>query len=136
MKDENIIVTYLLTFQIESARRSIDLLLAEMTSGIQYVSTQNGVKMDPVKDTVPFIDNSVYGNVVTISKTDEDAYLVKYSLPSSNLDVSLGGISNLWPMVAGEVFNFHFVKRAELQELELPASFEGYYRDPVMEQRG
>ncbi len=127
---ETIIVKYLLTFQLETAQRSIDLLLAEMTSGIQYVSTQAGVEMNRCQDSIPFVDDSVQGEILSVEKQNEDSYAVEYSFPASNLDVRLGGISNLWPMVAGEVFNFHFIKEATLVDLELPPSFIDYYKGP------
>ena len=130
MARESIIVTYQLTTQIETVERSIELLLAEMTSGIQYISTSEGVQMDRVQDTVPFVDKSVQGEILSVKRQDDDSFMVKYSFPASNLDVSLGGITNLWPMIAGEVFNFHFIKKAKFVELELPSSFEDYYKGP------
>ncbi len=130
MEHETIKVTYQLIIQQEPPERAINLLLAEMTSGIQYVSTLEGVLMDRVQDTVPFVDSSVQGKILDVVQEDEDTYLVKYSFPASNLNVVLGGITNLWPMIAGEVFNFHFIKKAQLMELELPPSYEDYYLGP------
>lgn len=130
MKAERINVTYELTIQLEPVERAVDLLLAEMTSGIQYVSTREGVKMDKVQDKVPFVDDSIKGEILSVQQQDDDTYLVKYSLPLPNLKIDLGGITNLWPMVAGEVFNFYFIKGAKMVELELPSSFENYYKGP------
>jgi len=130
MSTDKIVVTYILSFQKETAQRSVDLLLAEMTSGIQYVSTREGVQMDRVQDTVPFVDQSVQGEVLTFQQLDDDTYEVSFAFPATNLDVSLGGIANLWPMVAGEVFNFHFIKGATLVRLVLPVAYERYYLGP------
>ena len=63
MGSDNIVVQYRLSFQKETVQRSVELLLAEMTSGIQYVSTREGVQMDRVQDTVPYVDESVLGEV-------------------------------------------------------------------------
>ena len=131
MAREQITVTYELSTQIETRERSIELLLAEMTSGIQYVSTQDGVKMDSVIDSVPFVDASVKGEVLSVESQDEESFIVSYSIPASNLDIGLGGITNLWPVVAGEVFNFHFIKKSKLLDLELPLSFKNYYKGPA-----
>jgi ribulose 1,5-bisphosphate carboxylase large subunit-like protein len=130
MKKEEIVVTYHLSFQLESVERSVELLLAEMTSGIQYYSKKNGVQMDRAQDTLPFVDDSVSGEVRTLEQIDDDTYSVTFALPAHNLDVELGGITNLWPMVAGEVFNFHFIKRAALVCLDLPDSFVSHYKGP------
>ncbi len=129
-KREEFIVTYHLSFQLESVERSVELLLAEMTSGIQYYSTRDGVRMDRIQDTLPFVDDSVKGEVRALEQIDGDVYSVKFAFPAVNLDVKLGGLTNLWPMVAGEVFNFHFIKRAALMDLELPDSFQRYYSGP------
>jgi len=86
--------------------------------------------MDRVQDTLPFVDESVMGEVRTLEQIDEDTYSVKFAFPVENLDAKLGGITNLWPMVAGEVFNFHFIKSAALIGLDLPDSFQKYYRGP------
>ncbi len=129
-KREEFIVTYHLAFQLESVERSVELLLAEMTSGIQYYSKRDGVQMDRVQDTLPFVDESVMGEVRSLAQIDGDTYSVKFAFPAENLDVKLGGITNLWPMVAGEVFNFHFIKSAALIDLDLPDSFQKYYRGP------
>jgi len=129
-KQEEIIVTYHLSFQIETVERSVELLLAEMTSGIQYYSKRDGVQMDRVQDTLPFVDESVTGEVRSLEQIDGDTYSVKFAFPAANLDAKLGGITNLWPMVAGEVFNFHFIKRATLVRLDLPDSFASHYRGP------
>jgi len=127
---EEFIATYYLSFQLESVERSVELLLAEMTSGIQYYSKKNGVQMDRVQDTLPFVDESVMGEVRSLERIEDDTYSVTFALPADNLDVELGGITNLWPMVAGEVFNFHFIKRAILVRLDLPDSFASHYRGP------
>jgi ribulose 1,5-bisphosphate carboxylase large subunit-like protein len=131
MASEHIIVKYELATQIETPRRSIDLLLAEMTSGIRYVSTRDGVKMDPVSESVPFVDSSVKGEVLSVEHLHEGSFIVSYSLPAANLDISFGGITNLWPIVAGEVFNLHFIKNSRLLELELPPSYENHYMGPA-----
>jgi len=130
MPGETIRFTYKLTPKIESIERSVELLLAEMTGGIQYVSTRTGVKMDRCVDSVPFVDDSVNGEVLSCEQIDEESYSIRFSLPITNMDVALGGITNLWPMIAGEVFNFHFIKRASLVELTLPESFTQYYKGP------
>ena len=125
-----ILVTYELTPQTETIERCADLLLNEMTSGIQYFSTRTGSVMDRVRDHVPFVDPSVFGDVVSIERKEGGAFAVTFSLPGTNLDPGLGGITNLWPVVAGEVFNFYFIKRARLLRLQLPASFESRYLGP------
>ena len=130
MAKENIEVTYLLTTQIETPERSFELLLAEMTSGIQYVSTRQGVKMNRISESHGFTDSPVHGEVLSVQQQEEGTYLVKFAFPASNLDVTLGGITNLWPIVAGEVFNLHFIKRSVLVELELPQSYYDYYKGP------
>ena len=130
MKKDRIEATYLLAFQIEPVQRAIDLLLAEMTCGIQYVSTREGVRMDNICESVPFVDDSIRGEVLEVEQKEDDTYLVRYAIPASNLDASIGGITNLWPIVAGEVFNFHFIKRATLVNLELPRSFDQHYLGP------
>jgi ribulose-bisphosphate carboxylase large chain len=127
---ERVKATYVLEFQIESVERALDLLLAEMTCGIQYVSTRRGVKMDKVCESVPFVDDSVRGEIVSVEKEEGGLHRVRIGVPVSNIDVSLGGVTNLWPIVAGEVFNFHFIKRAALTDLELPRSFEEHYLGP------
>jgi ribulose 1,5-bisphosphate carboxylase large subunit-like protein len=108
----------------------VELLLSEMTSGGQYIASREGIKMDPVKDFVPYVDSIVNGEVLEVQQMDEDTYIVKFAIPLSNLEISLGGITNVWPIVAGEVFNFYFIKKAALIELELPQSFENYYQGP------
>jgi len=130
MKSDNVLAQYRLSFQKETVDRSVQLLLAEMTSGIQYISTRSGVQMDRVQDTVPYVDASVHGEVVSLEQTNEDEYRVRFSLPAANLDPDLGGLTNLWPVVAGEVFNFHFIKRACLEELVLPDVYVSHYRGP------
>jgi ribulose 1,5-bisphosphate carboxylase large subunit-like protein len=130
MISNKIFVTYNLVFEKESVDRSIDLLLAEMTSGIQYYSTKDGPKMDRIQDNVPYVNNSVQGEVISKKQMDDNTYLVEFGFPATNLDVELGGITNLWPIVAGEVFNFHFIKQASLVSLELPDSFKKYYLGP------
>ncbi|UCB46158.1 MAG: hypothetical protein JSV25_01680 [Spirochaetota bacterium] len=130
MGKESIRVSYLIEPEAESIERAVELLLAEMTSGIQYISTRKGVQMDPVRGFVPYVDDSVNGDVVTVRKQDDAIYLVEFSLPASNVDVELGGISNLWPVVAGEVFNFYFIKKATLIWISLPSSFKKYYKGP------
>ncbi len=68
MAKENIEVTYLLTTQIETPERSFELLLAEMTSGIQYVSTRQGVKMNRISESHGFTDRSNLGSMLTCTK--------------------------------------------------------------------
>jgi ribulose 1,5-bisphosphate carboxylase large subunit-like protein len=130
MERENIVVTYKLEFQLETPKRAIELLLAEMTSGIQYVSTREGVRMDPVQDSVPYVDEKVQGETLSVEELDDASYRVTYAIPLHNLDVGLGGITNLWPMIAGEVFNFHFIKKATLVEVDLPLPFIDHYLGP------
>jgi ribulose-bisphosphate carboxylase large chain len=130
MNAEEIIATYALSFQKETVQRSVDLLLAEMTSGIQYVSTREGVRMDRIQDTVPFVNKSVHGEVRALEQLDEETYHVEIAVPAANLDPSLGGVTNLWPVVAGEVFNLHFIKRAALVALDLPQSYLQHYLGP------
>ena len=130
MGSDNVVVQYRLSFQKETIERSVQLLLAEMTSGIQYVSTRTGVQMDRVQDTVPYVDKSVLGEVQTLEQIGDDEYRVAFSLPAANLDPGLGGLTNLWPVVAGEVFNFHFIKHACLEELVLPDAYESHYKGP------
>ena len=129
-KRESILATYELTPQAESIERCADLLLNEMTSGIQYYSAREGAVMDRVRDHVPFVDDSVLGEVVSIRKKDDAAYMVTFSMPATNFSAGLGGITNLWPVVAGEVFNFHFIRRARLVDLDLPDSLESRYLGP------
>ena len=136
MSSQEIVVKYNLSFHKESVQRSVDLLLAEMTSGIQYFSTRDGVRMDRVQDSVPFVDESVHGEVRALEQLDDDAYTVEFALPATNLDVSLGGLTNLWPMIAGEVFNFHFIKRACLVELLLPDGYQRHYKGPSLGIKG
>jgi ribulose-bisphosphate carboxylase large chain len=126
-----ILVTYELTPQTETIERCADLLLDEMTSGIQYYSTRNGSVMDRVRDHVPFVNPSVFGEVLSIQGREGGAFTVTFSLPGSNLDPGLGGITNLWPMVAGDVFNFYFIRKARLLDLQLPESFETRYLGPA-----
>lgn len=130
MKMDRIIITYHLMFQKETVKRSIDLLLAEMTHGIQYYSKKNGVQMDRIQDNVPFVNKLVQGEILSAKQLEDEIYLVKYALPADIIDVELGGITNLWPIVAGEIFNFHFIKYASLVKLELPDYFKNYYRGP------
>jgi len=130
MGSDNVVVQYRLSFQQETVERSVQLLLAEMTSGIQYVSTRKGVQMDRVQDTVPYVDTSVLGEVKTLEQIGDDEYRVAFALPAANLDPGLGGLTNLWPVVAGEVFNFHFIKHACLEELMLPDAYESHYKGP------
>jgi ribulose 1,5-bisphosphate carboxylase large subunit-like protein len=130
MHKQKVTATYHLSFQIEPVQRAVDLLLAEMTCGIQYVSRRDGVAMDNICGKIPYVDDSIRGELLTLEQQDDETYLVRYALPASNLDVALGGITNLWPMVAGEVFNFHFIKRATLVDVDLPGSFDGYYLGP------
>ncbi len=125
-----IIVNYNLVFQKESASRSIDLLLAEMTHGIQYYSKKDGVQMDRIQDNVPFVNKLVQGEILSVEQLEDEIYSVKYALPADIIDVELGGITNLWSIIAGEVFNFHFIKFVSLVELELPDYFNNYYRGP------
>jgi ribulose-bisphosphate carboxylase large chain len=128
---ERILATYELTPQSETIERCADLLLNEMTSGIQYYSTRSGSVMDRVLDHVPFVDDSVIGEVVSIQRREDGSSQVTFSIPSTNLDPELGGITNLWPIVAGEVFNFYFIKRARLLDLELPHSLVRRYLGPA-----
>jgi ribulose 1,5-bisphosphate carboxylase large subunit-like protein len=130
MGSDSIVAQYRLSFQKETVERSVELLLAEMTSGIQYVSTREGVQMDRVQDTVPYVDESVLGEVQTLEQLDDDEYRVAFALPAENLDIGMGGLTNLWPVVAGEVFNFHFIRHACLEELIMPSAYENYYRGP------
>jgi ribulose-bisphosphate carboxylase large chain len=125
-----VIATYHLSFQKETVERSVELLLAEMTAGIQYVSTRDGVRMDRIQDTLPHVDDSVLGETVALEQLEEDTYLVKFAIPAANLDPGMGGITNLWPVVAGEVFNLHFMREATLVDLELPPSLEDRYLGP------
>ena len=127
---KRILATYELEPQQEAIERAADLLLHEMTSGIQYYSTRTGSVMDRVRDHVPRVDPSVAGEVVSITKGEGGLYTVVFSLPAANVDPLLGGITNLWPVVAGEVFNFYFIKRSRLVDLDLPASFERRYLGP------
>jgi ribulose-bisphosphate carboxylase large chain len=128
--DGRILATYELTPQTETIERCVDLLLNEMTSGIQYYSTRGGSVMDRVSDHVPFVDPAVLGDVLSIKGTEGGAFIVTFSLPAANLDPGFGGITNLWPIVAGEVFNFYFIKRARLLDLHLPPSFTRCYLGP------
>jgi len=130
MSIESITVTYLLTPKVESIERVADLLLAEMTSGMQYVSTRKGVEMYKCEDRLPYIDGLVKGEILSIQKKENNSFLVKLSFPVTNLDPDLGGISNLWAMVAGEVFSLYFIERAKFLELELPPSFMNHYEGP------
>jgi ribulose-bisphosphate carboxylase large chain len=130
LTQENITVTYQLTPKVESIHKAADLLLAEMTSGMQYISTRKGVEMYKCEDKLPFIDSSVKGEILSIQRQDEDTYIVKLSFPTANLDPGLGGISNLWAMVAGEVFSLYFIGGAKFLELELPPSFMNHYKGP------
>ena len=130
MTQENITVTYQLTPKVESIHKAADLLLAEMTSGIQYISTRKGVEMYKCEDKLPFIDSSIKGEILSIEEQDESTYIVKLSFPATNIDPGLGGISNLWAMVAGEVFSLYFIGGAKFLELELPSSFMNHYKGP------
>jgi ribulose 1,5-bisphosphate carboxylase large subunit-like protein len=129
MKDR-IHAVYEIAPQVESPDRAFDLLLHEMTSGIQYYSTRTGAVMDRVRDHVPYVDGSVCGEVVSVKQGEGGAYMVTFSLPAANVDPRVGGITNLWPIVAGEVFNFYFIKRARLVDLDLPTSFTERYYGP------
>jgi len=130
LTQENITVTYQLTPKVESIHKAADLLLAEMTSGIQYISTRKGVEMYKCEDKLPFIDSSIKGEILSIEEQDESTYIVKLSFPATNIDPGLGGISNLWAMVAGEVFSLYFIGGAKFLELELPSSFMNHYKGP------
>lgn len=130
MTQENITVTYQLTPKVESIHKAADLLLAEMTSGMQYISTRKGVKMYKCEDKLPFIDGSIKGEILSIEEQDEGTYIIKLSFPTTNIDPGLGGISNLWAMVAGEVFSLYFIGGAKFLELELPPSFMNHYKGP------
>ncbi|TKJ46812.1 hypothetical protein CEE34_06895, partial [Candidatus Aerophobetes bacterium Ae_b3a] len=130
MSRESTTVTYLLTPKVESIERVADLLLAEMTSGMQYISTRKGVEMYKCEDRLPYIDGLVKGEILSIQKKENNSFLVKLSFPVTNLDPDLGGISNLWAMVAGEVFSLYFIEKAKFLELELPPSFINHYEGP------
>ncbi|GAI73684.1 unnamed protein product, partial [marine sediment metagenome] len=93
MSIESITATYLLTPKVESIERAADLLLAEMTSGMQYVSTRKGVEMYKCEDRLPYIDGLVKGEILSIQKKENNSFLVKLSFPVTNLDPVLGGIS-------------------------------------------
>lgn len=127
---EEIRVTYHICPQTISVERAKELLLAEMTSGIAYISELNGVWMDPVANHVPFVHDSIKGSVLNLTQRDDDSYEVTFSLPATNLDPNIGGLTSLWSVVAGEIFNFFFIKRATLLDLQLPPSFEDYYLGP------
>jgi ribulose-bisphosphate carboxylase large chain len=86
--------------------------------------------MDRIQDTHSYTNALVQGEVLACRQIDDDHYDVTYSLPASNFDVGLGGITNLWPVVAGEVYNFHFIKSASLVGLELPEAFRRHYLGP------
>jgi ribulose 1,5-bisphosphate carboxylase large subunit-like protein len=135
-RNGTIVATYELTPQVETIDRCVDLLLHEMTSGIQYYSTRNGAVMDRVCDHVPFVDESVRGEVVSVLGKEGGSYEVTFSLPAANVDARLGGLTNLWPIVAGEVFNFYFIREAHLLDLQLPHSFSRHYRGPAFGIRG
>lgn len=130
MTQENITVTYQITPKVEDIHKVADLLLAEMTSGMQYISTRKGVEMYKCEDRFPFIDDSIKGEILSIEKKGDSSFLIKLSFPVTNLDPNLGGTSNLWAMVAGEVFSLYFIEKAKLLELELPSSFTNRYRGP------
>jgi len=130
LRQENITVTYQLTPKVESIHKAVDLLLAEMTSGMQYISTREGVERYKCEDKLPFIDGSIKGEILSIEEQDEGTYMIKLSFPATNLDPGLGGISNLWAMVAGEVFSLYFIGGAKFLELELPSSFVQHYKGP------
>jgi len=127
---DSFLVTYDLEPQVESIDRAVDLLLHEMTSGIQYYSARDGAVMDRVRDHVPFVDPSVCGEVVSVTHGAGGSYRVSLAFPASNLDSDVGGITNLWPIIAGEVFNFYFIKRARLLDVRLPPVFASHYRGP------
>jgi ribulose-bisphosphate carboxylase large chain len=101
-----------------------------MTSGIQYYSTRKGLVMDRIRDHVPFVNNAVFGEVISIEGRDNGSFQVIFGIPSTNIDPALGGITNLWPIVAGEVFNFYFIKKARLVDLVLPDLFMKTYLGP------
>jgi ribulose-bisphosphate carboxylase large chain len=130
MVAEKILVHYELTPQQETIERCVELLLNEMTSGIQYFSSRDGVVMDQVRGHVPYVDSSALGEVAAVEEQGDGSFRVVFSLPVDNIDPSLGGITNLWPVVAGEVFNFYFIKRARLVDLELPVSLRQRYLGP------
>jgi ribulose-bisphosphate carboxylase large chain len=127
---DRILAVYEITPQEEPAERAFDLLLHEMTSGIQYYSTRTGAVMDRVRDHVPYVDPTVAGEIASLTQEGDGVYRVVFSLPAANVDSRLGGLTNLWPVVAGEVFNFYFIKKARLLDLELPPSFTGRYEGP------
>jgi len=128
---ESIRVIYQLTPKAEPIHKAAELLLAEMTSGIQYISTRKGVKMYKCEDKLPsIIDDSIKGEILSIQEKENNSFLVKLSFPVTNLDPGLGGISNLWAIVAGEVFSLYFIGEAKFLELELPPSFMNRYKGP------
>ncbi len=67
-----ITITYELTPKVETIHKATDLLLAEMTSGMQYISTCKGVQMYKYEDRLPFIDDSVKGEVLSIEEEEEN----------------------------------------------------------------
>jgi ribulose-bisphosphate carboxylase large chain len=129
---DRVIATYELTPQVETPARALELLLHEMTSGIQYYSTRTGAVMDRVCDHVPFVDPAVAGEIVSVKEGEGGALTVVFALPAASVDAAVGGITNLWPIVAGEVFNFYFIKRARFLDLELPASWARRYLGPAL----
>ncbi len=131
MGEEKIRVTYRIKTMIESPARSIELLLAEMTVGIHYVATPDGPNMSPSFEHVPTIDPSIIGEVEELTNNVDGSFVVTFALPASNVDASLGGVTHLWTMIAGEVFNFHFVKEAQLTDIEFPPSFLRRYEGPA-----
>ena len=134
--ESRILAVYEITPQVESPERAFDLLLHEMTSGIQYYSTRVGAVMDRVRNHVPYVDPSVEGEIVSIKEGEGGAFTVIFSLPAANVDWQVGGITNLWPVVAGEVFNFYFIKKARLLDLNLPVSFAERYKGPRLGLKG
>jgi len=130
MHQENFTVTYSLTPKVETIERVVSFLLAEMTSGIQYISTKGGIKMYRCEDTLSFVDESIKGEIISIEEKEDNEYIVKFSFPAFNINPARGGISVLMAMVAGEVFSFYFIKKARLLDIEFPKAFYDYYRGP------
>ena len=128
--EDRISAIYEITPQVESPERAFDLLLHEMTSGIQYFSGPDGAIMDKIVNHVPSVDRSVMGEIVAAEKGEDGSYRITFSIPASNLNPAMGGITNLWPIVAGEVFNFYFIRKARLLDLSLPESFQARYLGP------
>ncbi len=136
MRGENIGVTYILVPVIETVERVCDLLLAEMTTGIQYISTESGVEMYPCEDNLAIMDQGVKGEVVSIQEKGENEYVVEFAIPADNINPQRGGIPNLLAVIAGEVFSFYCIERAGLVDVKLPDSYYEHYKGPQFGIRG